>query len=148
MKKINVKEIFRTIKYALVAASAGIIQIGTFTLFNEVFHWEYWLAYLISLALSVIWNLTINRKATFKSNANYWVSLLKVIGYYCVFTPLSVFGGNALVKIGWNEYLVEVLSMLINFVTEFLFMTFVVFRGKIDNNVKSKNKEDNLKENN
>ena len=141
MKKINVKELFRTIKYALVAASAGIIQIGTFTLFNEVFTWTYWLAYLISLALSVIWNLTINRKATFKSNANYWISLLKVIGYYCVFTPLSVFGGQALVDIGWNEYLVEIISMLINFITEFLFMTFVVFRGKIDNAIKEKKEE-------
>ena len=145
MKKINVKELLRTIKYALVAASAGIIQFGTFTLFNEVFTWNYWLAYLISLALSVIWNLTINRKATFKSNANYWVSLLKVIGYYCVFTPLSVFGGQALVDIGWNEYLVEVISMLVNFVTEFLFMTFVVFRGKIDNAEKN-NQQENKEE--
>ncbi len=144
MKKTNFKEILRTIKYALVAGSAGLIQIGSFALFNEVFMWTYWLAYLISLALSVIWNLTINRKATFKSNANYWTSLLLVIGYYCVFTPVSVFGGKALVDdAGWNEYLVEAISMIVNFVTEFLFMTFVVFRGKVDNAVKENKKEKN-----
>ena len=127
------KEFLRTIKYALIAASAGIIQIGSFTLFNEVIEMEYYLAYVISLALSVIWNLTINRKATFKSDANYGIAMLKVIGYYLVFAPLTMWGGQELVNVGWNEYLVEGLTMLLNFVTEYLFFMFVVFRGKIDN---------------
>ena len=127
------KEFFRTLKYALVAASAGIIQIGSFTLFNEAIKMEYYLAYVISLALSVVWNLTINRKATFKSDANYGIAMLKVIGYYLVFAPLTMWGGQELVNVGWNEYLVEGLTMLLNFVTEYLFFMFVVFRGKIDN---------------
>lgn len=127
------KEFFRTLKYALVAASAGIIQIGSFTLFNEVIKMEYYLAYVISLTLSVVWNLTINRKATFKSDANYGIAMLKVIGYYLVFAPLTMWGGQELVNVGWNEYLVEGLTMLLNFVTEYLFFMFVVFRGKIDN---------------
>ena len=127
------KEFFRTLKYALVAASAGIIQIGSFTLFNEAIKMEYYLAYVISLTLSVVWNLTINRKATFKSDANYGIAMLKVIGYYLVFAPLTMWGGQELVNVGWNEYLVEGLTMLLNFVTEYLFFMFVVFRGKIDN---------------
>ena len=127
------KEFFRTLKYALVAASAGIIQIGSFTLFNEVIIMEYYLAYVISLTLSVVWNLTINRKATFKSDANYGIAMLKIIGYYLVFAPLTMWGGQELVNVGWNEYLVEGLTMLLNFVTEYLFFMFVVFRGKIDN---------------
>jgi putative flippase GtrA len=94
---------------------------------------EYYLAYVISLALSVVWNLTINRKATFKSDANYGIAMLKVIGYYLVFAPLTMWGGQELVNVGWNEYLVEGLTMLLNFVTEYLFFMFVVFRGKIDN---------------
>lgn len=127
------KEFLRVIKYTLIAASAGIIQFGSFALINEVFGFEYWLAYFISLMLSVIWNFTINRKATFKTDANYLVAMLKVLGYYCVFTPLSIFGGQALVDIGWHEYIVEIISMLLNFVTEFLFMRLVVFRNKVDN---------------
>ena len=127
------KEFLRTLKYALVAASAGIIKIGSFTLFNEVIKMEYYLAYIISLALSVVWNLTINRKATFKSDANYGIAMIKVIGYYLVFAPLTMWGGQELVNVGWNEYLVEGLTMLLNFVTEYLFFMFVVFRGKIDN---------------
>ena len=127
------KEFFRTLKYALIAASAGIIQIGSFTLFNEVIKMEYYLAYVISLTLSVVWNLTINRKATFKSDANYGIAMLKIIGYYLVFAPLTMWGGQELVNVGWNEYLVEGLTMLLNFVTEYLFFMFVVFRGKIDN---------------
>ena len=52
------KEIWRVVKYTLFAASAGVIQIGTFTLLNEVAKLEYWLSYFIGLALSVIWNFT------------------------------------------------------------------------------------------
>lgn len=139
------KEFLRTVKYTLVAASAGIIQFGSTTLLQEVVGLIYWPSYLIGLVLSVVWNLTINRKATFRSNANYGIAMLKVIGYYCVFTPLSTFGGDALVGIGWNEYLVLAISMIVNFVTEFLFMKFVVFRGKIDNAVK-KDKKDETEE--
>lgn len=135
------KEFLRIVKYALVAGSAGIIQFSTFALINEVMKAPYWVSYVISLTLSVIWNLTINRKATFRSTANYGKALLEVIGYYLVFTPLSMLFGNFLVEKGWNEYLVEIINMVINGVTEYLFMEFVVFRGKIDNAVKKENVE-------
>lgn len=132
------KELFRTLKYALVAASAGIIQIGTFTLMNEVFKWHYWISYLISLLLSVTWNFTINRKYTFKSASNVPVAMLLVLAYYAVFTPLSTLLENYLTSegVGVNEYLVTAINMVINFVTEFLYQRFVVFRKSIDSNEK------------
>lgn len=132
------KELFRTLKYALVAASAGIIQIGTFTLMNEVFKWHYWVSYLISLLLSVTWNFTINRKYTFKSASNIPVAMLLVLAYYAVFTPLSTLLENYLTSegVGVNEYLVTAINMVINFVTEFLYQRFVVFRKSIDSNEK------------
>ena len=40
----------------------------------------------------------------------------------------------------WNEYLVTVMNMLLNFVTEYLFDTFVVFRGSMDTNEAAKKK--------
>ena len=132
MKK---NELIRTVKYALVAASAGIIQMGTFAIFESVLKTTYWTGYLISLILSVIWNFTLNRRYTFKSAANIPAAMLKVLAYYAVFTPLSTLLGNYLAEtVGWNGYVVEIICMLLNFITEFLFQRFVVFRNSIDSN--------------
>lgn len=128
------REILRTIKYALVAASAGIIQILSFTLLNEIAQLYYWVSYLIALVLSVLWNFTLNRRYTFKSAANVKKAMLLVFAYYLVFTPASTWLEHALTALGWNEYLVTVINMLINFVTEFLYQRFVVFRKSIDTN--------------
>ena len=61
--------------------------------------------------------------------------MMKVALYYAVFTPLSTVLGNFLAeKLLWNEYLVTAINMVLNFVTEYLYDTFVVFRGSIDTN--------------
>lgn len=127
------KEFFRTIKFALFSISAGLIQILSFTLMNEVFHWKYWICYLVALVLSVLWNFTLNRKYTFRSAANVPIAMLKVAAYYAVFTPLSTILGNYLVETaGWNEYVVTGVNMLLNFVTEYLYQRFIVFGNSID----------------
>ena len=129
------KELWRTVKFVLFSCSAGVIQIGSFTLLNELTGLAYWPSYLISLVLSVVWNFTLNRRFTFKSASNVPLAMLKVLGYYAVFTPLSTLLGNYLVEtLHWNEYLVTVMNMVLNFVTEFLFDRFVVFRNTIDTN--------------
>lgn len=129
----SLKEFWRVVKFVLFSASAGLIQIGSFTLMNELFHWPYWICYLTALVLSVLWNFTLNRKFTFQSAANVPVAMAKVAAYYAVFTPLSTLLGNWLVaSCGWNEYVVTILNMLINFVTEFLYQRFVVFGKSID----------------
>ena len=136
------KEIIRTIKFVLFSASAGIIQIVSFTLLTEFSGLSYWPCYLISLVLSVLYNFTINRKFTFHSSANVPIAMLKVFIYYLIFTPLSTIGGNFLVEsLGWNDYLVEILSMLLNFITEFLFTRFVVYGKQVDNDKKYIEKE-------
>ncbi len=128
------KELIRTLKFTLFSISAGLIQEGTFLLMYNVLHWDYWPSYLISLVLSVVYNFTVNRKFTFHSAANVPVAMAKVFGYYCVFTPLSTIGGDWLVKqCGWNGNLVQILTMLLNFVTEFLFTRFVVYGKQVDN---------------
>ena len=135
MKPEKKAEIIRVIKYTLFAASAGIIQILSFTLLTEFTPLPYWPRYLISLVLSVVWNFTFNRRFTFKSAANVPIAMLKVLGYYCVFTPASTLLGHFLVETaGWNDYLVEVINMILNFVTEFLFQRFLVFGKTIDTN--------------
>lgn len=131
------KELWRAVKFTLFSISAGAIQMGSFALLNELTGWPYWPCYLISLTLSVLWNFTLNRKFTFQSAANVPVAMLKVLGYYLVFTPISAVLGNFLAEeLVWNEYIVEVLMMLLNFVTEFLFQRFFVFGKSLDTNVR------------
>lgn len=128
------KEILRTVKFVLFSASAGIIQVVSFTLMEEVLHLNHWVSYLVSLILSVLWNFTLNRKFTFCSANNVPVAMLKVAGFYLVFTPLSTWWTAVLTgeAVGLNEYLVLAITMLINFTTEYLFDRFVVFGKSID----------------
>lgn len=132
-------ELLRALKFLFFSISAGLIEILSFTLLNELIKWSYWPSYLISLTLSVLWNFTLNRKFTFKSAANIPIAMLKVFAYYLVFTPLTTLGGNALTGAGWNEYIVLAITMILNFVTEYLYCKFVVYRNKMDNqNIKEK----------
>ena len=127
------KEFWRFIKFALFSVSAGIIEIGTFTFMNELTSLTYWPCYLTALLLSIIWNFTLNRKFTFRSAANVPIAMLKVLGYYAIFTPLTTILGDYLAEtLLWNEYLVTGLNMLLNFSTEFLFQRYVVFGKSLD----------------
>ena len=126
------KELKRAVLFTLFSISAGIIQLLSEQLMFKVFGWDYWVSYLIALVLSVIWNFTFNRNITFASASNIPVAMLKVAAFYVVFTPLSTWGGAALVQIGWNADIVMLLSMLANFVLEFLYDRFFVFRDSLD----------------
>lgn len=131
-------EVWRAIKYALLSASAGAIEFLVFTLLNEFTNWRYWPCYLIALIISIIWNFYINRRFTFKSDVNAAGALLKIAGYYAVFTPVSTWGGDYLAEtLGWNEYLVTVLNLVFNLVTEYTFQRLVVYGNKVDNRKKS-----------
>ena len=125
------------IKFTLFSVSAGIIQILSFTLLNEVFKMIYWPAYLISLILSILWNFTLNRRYTFQSAANVPVAMAKVFGFYLVFTPLSTLLGQLAETYGVNEYIVLGVTMISNFILEFLFCKFVVYRGQENTRQKS-----------
>ena len=143
MAKKDNKELWRTIKFTLFSASAGLIEMGSFALLNELTNWSYWPCYLIALVLSVIWNFTLNRRYTFQSANNVPIAMLKVFGFYCVFTPLSTILGNYLAEtLGWNEYLVTILNMLANFVLEYLYDRFFVFGKSLDTNDVAKKKEE------
>jgi putative flippase GtrA len=129
---------FQFIKFTLFSISAGIVQAGSFTLLNETTGFPYWPSYLIALTLSVVWNFTFNRRYTFKSTANIPKAMTLVFLYYAVFTPASTWWGDALTNIGWNEYIVLGGTMIINFVTEFLFQSIVVFRRTMNTNALAK----------
>jgi len=127
MKKDSV---FQMIKFTFFSISAGIVQVVSFAVFNELFNWIYWPAYLSSLILSIIWNFTLNRQYTFKSAANIPVAMAKLFGFYIVFTPLSTWLGHLAEGVGINEYIILLVTMLSNFVLEFLFSKFVIYKNQ------------------
>lgn len=128
------KEWLRTLKFTLFSISAGLVQVVSFTVLEEVLQVTHWLAYLVALCLSVLWNFTMNRKYTFHSASNVPVAMAKVAVFYLVFTPVSTWWTAVLTGEGffWNEYLVLGLTMLVNFVSEYLYDRFFVFRDSID----------------
>ena len=128
----NKKELIRTIKFTLFSISAGVIQIGLFTLLNELLSFDYWVSYISSLVASILWNFTINRKVTFKSSNNIKLSMLLVFAFYLVFTPISTILGNLAESSGVNEYIVLAVTMICNFVLEYLYTRYIVYRNSCD----------------
>lgn len=80
---------WQAVKYLLCTASAGIIQFVSFTIMTYAFAKLDWgtinfitemkkttfVATTVALALSVLWNFTLNRKFTFKSAKNVPVAM-------------------------------------------------------------------------
>ena len=139
----------QALKFAAFSASAGVIQVVSFTLLNElvpqtestnaVLQWllnsEYGACYLVALTLSVLWNFTFNRKFTFKSATNIPVAMLKVFGFYCVFTPISTIVGEMVAqKSSWDfiEYVILGVTMATNMVSEFLYCRFFVYKDSMN----------------
>jgi putative flippase GtrA len=132
------KEFLRFVKFTLFSISAGLIETGLFYLLGLFPSFGYWVCYLPALVASVVWNFTLNRRFTFQSAANIPVAMFKVFAYYAVFTPLSTILGNWLVEVRFAAFpaakdIVYFATLVVNFVTEFLFQRYYVFRGKIDN---------------
>lgn len=144
------------LKYTLCAASAGVIEALSFALLiwllmigknqdqmplinflGTDMNWVQIVAQMVSLALSVIWNFTLNRKFTFKSDANVPKVLALAFAFYIPFYPAStLFVGwfsqwltvkNALVL---AAFLPKAIAMIANFVLEFIWQKFVVFKKR------------------
>ena len=141
------KTLWQVLKFTLFSASAGLIQVASFTLFNEVFHWSYWAAYLPSLVLSVLWNFTFNRKFTFQSAENVPKAMLLVFLFYVPFAPFTIWNEHFLADThGWNEYAVLAINMALNLSLEYLWDNFVVYRNSKDTNDIAKKKQEKEKQ--
>ncbi len=149
------KQFLQFLVFTGFSISAGVIQfVATGALSTWTGLIPYWIAYLIGLVLSVIWNFTFNRKFTFRSASNVPLAMGLVIVYYCAFTPLSTFGADAIVDAwksaageGWSdnyELVITAAMMILNFITEFLWDKFIVFNdsvmAKIERAFRIKNK--------
>ena len=132
MANNKLKEWIRALKFLIISISAGIIQIGLFTLLNELLKIDYWVSYLVSLLASILWNFTINRKITFRSANNVKIAMLLVLAFYVVFTPVSTILGEIAENNQVNEYIVLAVTMVFNFLLEFLYTRYVVYRNSCD----------------
>ena len=147
-------QFIQIVKFTAFSISAGVIQFVTTGLLSS---WTsllpYWIAYLIGLVLSVVWNFTFNRKFTFGSSSNVPIAMSLVLLYYCAFTPISTFGADAIVGAwkasagdGWNdsyEMVITASMMILNFITEFIYDKFLVFNDKIIKKIEAKFKRKN-----
>lgn len=151
-KKEKYKSVFQFIKYALCAASAGIIQILAFTILQAVIpsngktiHFIVedmdqvtFIATTVALCLSILWNFTLNRKFTFKDAGNVPKAMALAFIFYIPFYPFQTWYVHtvkfALVDCGLSMdgagIIAEGTVMAINFALEFLWQKFVVFRKK------------------
>lgn len=142
MENEKKKELMRTIKFTLFSLSAGLIQIVSYTLLYEIAHLPEYVSYLIALILSVIWNFTLNRKFTFKSANNVPVAMLKVALFYVVFTPATTLLEKYLTEtLGWSGYIATIINMILNFVLEYLYDRYFVFKDSMDTNDIAKKEE-------
>lgn len=144
-ERMRKRELLRSLKFLLFSISAGVVQALSFTLCHELLHCSATVSHLIALILSVLWNFTLNRRYTFQSANNIPKAMLLVALFYAVFTPASAWLTARLADgLGWNAYLVEGINMVLNFVLEFLYDRFVVFRTSLDTNERArKEKEKN-----
>ena len=139
-KPTKLQQFIQILKFTGFSISAGVIQLVSFGIMCDWTGWlPWWPAYLISVILSVVWNFTFNRKFTFKAANNVPLAMGLVILYYCAFTPLSVFGGDAIAaQLPANlGMLVTFMMMLVNFVTEFIWDKLVVFNQKVTDKILS-----------
>lgn len=133
------KSFKEVVLFFLVSASTGILGIGTFALLSWLNPYDpaagspfdFWLFFseLISVVLTCTFSFLLNKRYTFSFRSvkgGLWFYLL----YYAVTTPLGGIMIVALVKAGWPPILAKLLKMVINFVLDYLYCKFIIFKGK------------------
>ena len=126
--------LIQALKFTLLSISAGGVEFLSFLCLEAWSGLPYSWIHVISVVLSVLWNFTLNRRFTFKSTNNIPIAMLKVAAFYLAFIPITAWGGQLAANQGISEVLVKICTMLLNFVGEFLWWKFVVFRGSENTN--------------
>ncbi len=153
-KKTKRAEKLQPLKYFLFACSAGVIQFVSALIIKVILdkfidpdveiHFitnlkeTTFIADTIGLGLSVIWNFTFNRKFTFKDAGNVPRAMALAFLFYVPFYPFQIWYIDTIEKAiiasagGKLEVLPFIVAqgtcMVYNFVLEFLWQKFVVFR--------------------
>ncbi len=172
-EKLAIKEkrktAYQALKYFFCAASAGVIQIVLFTILQAVIPESpnnipfivpegipqtTFIATTVALCASILWNFTLNRKFTFKDAGNVPLAMFLAFLFYVPFYPFQTWCVDAVKKaleaLNVNTDLAglvgEATAMVCNFVLEFLWQKFVVFRKPKDKKVVASNGEEAVME--
>lgn len=150
-KKEKRKGVMQFIKYALCAASAGIIQIVLFSILQAVIPQSgktirfivedmdlvTFISTTVALCASILWNFTFNRKFTFKDAGNVPKAMLLAFLFYVPFYPFQTWYVHTIKSLllgplstQASGIIAEGSVMVINFVLEFVWQKFVVFRKR------------------
>lgn len=168
---------WQAFKYLLCTASAGLIELISFTILKAILvktmgleqqttfivtsSTSIFIATTVALALSVLWNFTLNRKITFKAANNVPKAMFLAFLFYVPFYPFKIwFNGvlpgmavaNAAAAAGLTSiaYLTahsiiitafEIISMLCNGILEFCWQKFFIYRKSINTAVSKHDKE-------
>lgn len=152
-KRAKRKGVVQFIKYALCAASAGIIQIVLFSILQTVLPKDMgnihfivedmqlgtFIATTVALCASILWNFTFNRKFTFKDAGNVPLAMFLAFLFYVPFYPFQTWYVHTIktllsqhISLDGAGIIAEASVMAINFVLEFIWQKFVVFRKPKD----------------
>lgn len=149
-KKAKRKTAVQVLKYAVCTASAGILQFVSFTILQAVIPENIgtiyfivedmslatFIATTIALALSILWNFTINRKFTFKAAGNVARAMILAFLFYVPFYPFQTWYVHTVkMALGNTDaagLLAEATVMLINGVLEFCWQKFFIYRKEAD----------------
>lgn len=148
-KKEKRKGVMQFIKYALCAASAGIIQIVLFSILQAVIPQSgktirfivedmdlvTFISTTVALCASILWNFTFNRKFTFKDAGNVPKAMVLAFLFYVPFYPFQTWYVHTIksllvdaIGVDGAGIIAEGTVMIINFALEFMWQKFVVFR--------------------
>ncbi len=152
-KRAKRKGVVQFIKYALCAASAGIIQIVLFSILQTVLPKDMgnihfivedmqlgtFIATTVALCASILWNFTFNRKFTFKDAGNVPLAMFLAFLFYVPFYPFQTWYVHTIktllsqhISVDGAGIIAEASVMAINFALEFIWQKFVVFRKPKD----------------
>ncbi|MDO5025763.1 MAG: GtrA family protein [Trueperella sp.] len=128
MAKIKLTETqLQAVKFTLLSGTAAVVEAGSYALFLALDLMPVSWAQAISVALSVLWNFTLNRKFTFKSTGNVPFAMLLVSLFYVAYIPISSVLAGLMDDAGMHPAVIKIIWLLINFVGEFIWWKYVVF---------------------
>lgn len=166
-KRAKRKGVVQFIKYALCAASAGIIQIVLFSILQTVLPKDMgnihfivedmqlgtFIATTVALCASILWNFTFNRKFTFKDAGNVPLAMFLAFLFYVPFYPFQTWYVHTIktllsqhISVDGAGIIAEASVMAINFALEFIWQKFVVFRKPKDKNSAQTRQDQNTAE--
>lgn len=117
-------------RYIIVGGIAAVVDIGSFSIFNLVWHWHYAIATTLSFTLGVITNYLLSRIWVFNTQAK--INLKEFISFLII--GIIGWGLNVLTLyilidlLGTHSFIAKLIATAITFLWNFLARKYITFR--------------------